>query len=155
MELRVCNTCDEEKELNDFYRRSDSGNYTGECRQCKIVRQAKRYRANKLHHNKLCKDRYDAHGRFVRYGITLERYREMEAEQDHRCALCRTPDPGGKGVWHIDHAHKTGEDYKVARYEGARVRGLLCHRCNQALGFYESLLDRVGLERIEQYLERG
>jgi uncharacterized C2H2 Zn-finger protein len=42
-----------------------------------------------------------------------------------RCAVCRTDQPGGgKPVFQVDHNHKTGE-----------IRGLLCSRCNQLLGY--------------------
>lgn len=60
------------------------------------------------------------------YGITVEQYDAMLVEQAGRCAICLTP-PSGSGRnttrLHIDHDHETG-----------KVRGLLCSRCNTALG---------------------
>lgn len=41
------------------------------------------------------------------------------------CAICGTDKPGGRGRFHIDHNHETGD-----------ARGLLCIRCNQALGLF-------------------
>jgi len=61
------------------------------------------------------------------YGITQEDYEKLEKQQDCKCAVC-----GGDGFkmreWHfkklvVDHDHVTG-----------KVRGLLCHNCNRALG---------------------
>lgn len=58
------------------------------------------------------------------YGLTPADYDRMVAEQDGRCAICRTDSPGrGKPSWNVDHDHETGA-----------VRGLLCHNCNMALG---------------------
>jgi hypothetical protein len=65
------------------------------------------------------------------HGITLEQFEEMLAEQDHRCAVCRTDDHGGHN-WHVDHCHRTG-----------RVRGILCFGCNAALGQLGDDPDRI------------
>ena len=72
-----------------------------------------------------------------RYGITLEDYDQMLAEQGGRCGACGTTDVrNGKQRFDIDHDHVTGV-----------VRGLLCGHCNRAFGM---LADDVG--RIEQLL---
>lgn len=58
------------------------------------------------------------------YGITLARYEEMLVSQNGKCAVCGTNDPGrGHPSFCVDHNHATGV-----------VRGLLCHRCNAAIG---------------------
>ncbi len=61
-----------------------------------------------------------------KYGITVERYFEMLAEQGSKCAICRATEPGGRfknNRFHVDHCHATGV-----------VRGLLCNACNHLLG---------------------
>ena len=48
----------------------------------------------------------------------------MLDEQDGKCAICDTNEPGGRfNTFHIDHCHTTGV-----------VRGLLCSKCNHAIG---------------------
>ena len=58
----------------------------------------------------------------AKYNITSERFDEMLKEQDYKCAICNTDDPGATN-WHADHNHKTGQK-----------RGILCHKCNTGLG---------------------
>lgn len=63
---------------------------------------------------------------FKSYGITAEIYNRMLANQGGVCAICKGP-PTVRKVFYIDHNHKTG-----------KVRGLLCHQCNIALGHIEN-----------------
>lgn len=75
------------------------------------------------------------------FGITPDRWDALFAEQGERCAVCKTDDFGGKRP-HTDHCHKTGE-----------VRGLLCKRCNQGVGFF---VDDPNLMRAAaDYIERS
>jgi hypothetical protein len=60
------------------------------------------------------------------YGITQDEYLRMEASQGGRCAICGTEDKGKWQYLHVDHCHATG-----------KVRGLLCVKCNTALGWFE------------------
>lgn len=55
------------------------------------------------------------------YGITLDHYNELLARQGGACAICHE----NKDVRNlaVDHCHETG-----------KVRGILCQRCNRALG---------------------
>jgi hypothetical protein len=56
------------------------------------------------------------------YGISPERFHEMYESQDRRCAVCKKQF-GSKSEANIDHCHAT-------RW----VRGLLCNKCNTAIG---------------------
>jgi hypothetical protein len=61
------------------------------------------------------------------YGMTEADFERMLAEQEHRCATCSvelTIDHRKPNTAHIDHCHETG-----------RVRGILCMRCNSAVGY--------------------
>lgn len=60
-----------------------------------------------------------------KYGLTVERYDQLMAEQDGACAICGVagPEAARWGKLVVDHDHETGE-----------VRGLLCSNCNCAIG---------------------
>ena len=75
-----------------------------------------------------------------RYGANKEDYNRLFEEQEGGCAICGEPETKeqrGKIVkLAIDHDHKTG-----------KIRGLLCHKHNIALGMFEDdiflLLDAI------------
>lgn len=77
------------------------------------------------------------------YGLSLEQFEALLAAQGGRCAICRTDTPPGegrKGVWNVDHCHKTGA-----------VRGILCAWCNSGLGYMRD--DPEALRNAIAYLE--
>ena len=76
-----------------------------------------------------------------KYGITPAIYAERLAAQQHSCAICKTTTPGGgMQVFPVDHDHATN-----------RVRGLLCNRCNRALGLFKD--DAAILHAAAAYLQ--
>jgi Recombination endonuclease VII len=75
------------------------------------------------------------------YGMTVEAWDRMFYAQDQRCAICRIGEHGGRG-WATDHNHETG-----------KVRGILCHKCNLALGHADDSLDRLRL--MVAYMEKN
>lgn len=77
-----------------------------------------------------------------KYGMTLEQFDALLVEQGGRCAICRTDDPGKKGIWHIDHCHGSGV-----------VRGLLCSPCNTGLGHFKDSIEN--LVRAVNYVARA
>lgn len=78
------------------------------------------------------------------YGITIEQYNAMEVQQGSACAICKQPETqernGVKYKLAVDHCHKTG-----------KVRGLLCFKCNSAMGSFEKR--DVPMSNVESYLE--
>ena len=71
------------------------------------------------------------------YGITLEQYEAMMAEQNGVCAICKQPEntkdkDGGPRGMPVDHCHTTG-----------KVRGLLCTPCNRALGMFKDSTENL------------
>lgn len=72
-----------------------------------------------------------------RYGIGLEEYDAMKAQQDGKCGVCKE----SRHVLYVDHCHSTGV-----------VRGLLCQKCNTGIGM---LRDSIKLLRSAvKYLEK-
>ena len=84
-----------------------------------------------------------------KYSLTAEMYEQMVIAQNSTCAVCGTSDPGGSiRRWHIDHDHTCcGPGVSC----GKCVRGLLCSRCNTAIGLLEDSPTR--LEAALSYLK--
>lgn len=76
-----------------------------------------------------------------RYGMARGQYNAMVKAQEGKCAICGWQS-SPKDPLHVDHDHKTG-----------RVRGMLCSRCNMALGSVED--DTSLLGSMIEYLKRG
>lgn len=78
-----------------------------------------------------------------KYGMTLERYNELLALQKGKCAICGSTSPKRKGAlgFFVDHCHVTD-----------KVRGLLCHRCNLAVGWMED--NSALVNSVCTYLEK-
>lgn len=82
-------------------------------------------------------EKIDARRRMKKYGVSRDCFQLMLAVQKNACGICdevfsKTPQ--------VDHDHTTGE-----------VRGLLCGRCNIALGGFKDSLEILG--RAKEYLQ--
>lgn len=75
------------------------------------------------------------------YGMTPEEYDAMLAQQGGGCALCGAEKGHNGTSLAVDHCHRTG-----------KIRGLLCTKCNTALGHFGD--DAYGLRRVLAYIER-
>ncbi len=75
-----------------------------------------------------------------KYGMTPAEWDALFESQGRRCALCKTDTPGSKKGWSTDHCHKT-----------QRVRGILCPRCNIAIGWLEGLALTSALEYLSDH----
>jgi hypothetical protein len=77
----------------------------------------------------VCRDKYQRSYRLEKgydrkrhYGIGPVEYAEMLVKQNGVCAICEGVNPNGREL-SLDHDHSTG-----------KARGILCNRCNLALG---------------------
>ena len=134
---KVCNRCENEKPLEDFYRHKKcTGGYMHQCKECMKAHANSRRQSPEA--KELARDN------FLRrtYGITAEDYDVMYADQDGSCAICKTHQLELDRTLFVDHCHETGN-----------VRGLLCSQCNSGLGMFkdntQALLDAV------EYLEKN
>lgn len=92
-----------------------------------------------------CKDYGTIEAYYKRtYGITIKDYLDIAEEQGYVCAICGQDNfkmgDFHSGVLVVDHDHQTG-----------KVRGLLCHNCNRALGLLHD--DKSALSQALKYLE--
>lgn len=81
------------------------------------------------------------------FGLSYDAYLNMLVSQNHSCAICKTHiiPYGSKQetdmIANVDHCHTTG-----------RVRGLLCRRCNTALGLFKD--NSTAIRLAADYLEK-
>lgn len=78
--------------------------------------------------------------RLKSYGISLEQYEEMKIRQGEKCLICNIHVSNLKTGLCIDHCHNT-----------KKIRGLLCRKCNSALGLFNENLEF--LKNAINYLE--
>lgn len=82
----------------------------------------------------------------AQFGMTIEDYDAMHKAQGGVCAICNQPETSSRGgkVYRlaVDHDHNTGQ-----------VRGLLCFKCNSAMGSFEKR--NVPLENVIKFLKGG
>lgn len=104
-----------------------------------LAEKQKRYRAEHPGYERAIKVK--------RYGITIEEFFQMISDRGDRCDICgEVPDK----TLHIDHDHNCCPGRNSC---GKCIRGLLCSRCNLALGGFRD--DKELLSSAILYLEGG
>jgi hypothetical protein len=82
----------------------------------------------------------------TKYGLSYTDYVSLYNDQEGRCKLCNRYHPLESSVFteilNVDHCHLTN-----------KVRGLLCHKCNKALGLFSD--DVKILQKAIQYLKEN
>ncbi len=131
MVLRKCKGCGleatTEKELV-LFRKSNASKYGREhkCKVCSNIERAEDPR-QQLHDKK--------RRAFNKYGITLEQY-EVSMATSPCCEIC-----GDSNNLNYDHDHIT-----------MCFRGVLCNKCNRALGMLGDTLE--GVKKAYEYLQK-
>lgn len=126
---KACPRCRQIKPVSEFTIRESgarAGQAVAHCKACCVERN----KTAKLR-DKTIYRRIEWPSKLRRqYGIEPADYYAMLAAQNGGCKICGIRRPGGgkhRGdeltAFHVDHDHATG-----------RVRGLLCMKCNKALG---------------------
>ena len=120
MKCKLCPKCGQSLSLDQFHKNKRQAD--GFQSSCKICHGEANKRSAK-------KNPDTAKRAALKYcfGMTLEKFAELEAKQNGLCAICFKPETRthkGK-TWRlsVDHCHKTG-----------KVRGLLCAACNLMIG---------------------
>lgn len=145
-ELRTCKHCGRRSFMENFKKsKTTLSGVVNVCKWCANDKQ-KAYRIRSGYEN----PKLDASGRQRKadlnlerkYGITADDYNKMSEMQNHVCKICGKKEPHPKRTrLSVDHCHKT-----------KAVRGLLCSRCNYALGHFND--DVAMLKSAIDYLEQ-
>jgi hypothetical protein len=103
------------------------------------------FKERKRQYDKLRRASLHPHLRYY-YGITFEEYAAMLVSQNGVCAICGKPESAtnqyGVKRLAVDHDHAT-----------KCVRGLLCSKCNRAIGLLDE--DTGRMLRAVAYLAKG
>jgi hypothetical protein len=147
-----CSKCRQVKPKDEFYK--DNSRKDGRCCRCKIcatayakeyhrrpeVKKREKAYSKGYHYRPEIKRRQQSYALQRTFGITIVDKETLFDIQNGSCAICkRKLNEISKA--HIDHDHKTD-----------KIRGLLCHNCNTALGM---LRDDTGiLYEAIKYLDK-
>lgn len=145
--IKLCNTCKIEKDFSEFSIRKDTGKPVANCKKCrntwskhwrlnnpeKFKAIVARARPKQLEYYRNGKGKVNNRkGLLTRiYNIDQETYDNMILDQQGVCAICKRPETRDKTKYlSVDHDHLTN-----------KVRGLLCAKCNSALGQFEDNIE--------------
>lgn len=95
-----------------------------------------------------CKEKARAKSK-AKNQMSDEEYQSLLAAQDHKCAICKKPETGR----HERSSEKTVKLAKDHCHETGKWRGLLCRKCNMALGLFGD--DVAALLRAADYVTNG
>lgn len=147
--IKYCPNCKTDLPTSSFNKASRRDGYQTYCRSCHNKMQREKYASDPMEKVKrqIREGRRKEKDPLVKrraellrlYGITLEQYAEIFAEQGEVCAICKS-ECGTKKSLSVDHDHLTG-----------RVRGLLCNGCNTSLGHFKD--SPLLLQRAIEYLQ--
>lgn len=115
-EKLICDKC--RKEKSSLWQKENKERVNEKNRIWASLNYEQKYNSGK--NSKLLKE----------YGINLEEFNKMLIKQNYKCKICGKEETkqfkNTKWKLSVDHCHKTG-----------KVRGLLCAKCNIALGKFE------------------
>jgi len=157
--MKWCPKCKTQKSLEDFHKSSRSkdgrNGYCKECninqrmnryeykkekiiktdskKQCRICKEIKEYSCFKNKKYTYCNEcvKFIGNVRVLkRYGLTPESYKTILDNQGGVCKICNSIEKDNKRL-SVDHDHSCCSGTTSCR---KCIRGLLCSRCNKALG---------------------
>jgi len=142
--MKECMKCKIDKPLEEFHNRAKSKDGKQSiCKSCNIARVKVWQASNPERHEANWKN--NSYGeqallkrRASKYGLSVEQLLEMLKDADGLCNICKR----NPVKWLVvDHCHST-----------LKVRGVLCEKCNQALGLLDDNIEF--LESAINYLQK-
>ena len=133
LQIKSCPKCKIEKSVTDYYRTSSK------CKSC--------HRKDKVEWMTNNRDKVIAQNRRwawkKNFGLTEAEYYNMAEDHKHVCAICHRSEDT---LLSVDHCHTTG-----------KIRGLLCKKCNLAIGHFDDQIDRLksAIEYLEKHQEEA
>jgi hypothetical protein len=135
--VKICKKHGELKENQTIYIKNHLKKYYFKCKKCHLLTTKKTSqktteKRKKGHFNKIWYSYYLKY----KFNITMKQYEDMLKEQQGKCKICNKEETmkkrnyDCKKMLSIDHCHITG-----------KIRGLLCHRCNVALGSFKDSIE--------------
>jgi hypothetical protein len=132
--LFTCTECKKNKPNKEFYKRGEvkrGRNYFSKCSDCCRKQNRKSFHSSIKSRNSRLKRKFN---------ITYEEYLILLYNQNYSCYICDIPEKELTKKLAVDHCHKTG-----------KVRGLLCNKCNTALGLFNDNINI--LKKAIKYLK--
>lgn len=136
---KQCRKCGVTKPLEEFYVANNI-----KCGRKSICAVCERNRTARWRASAGVRHKHKARARYVylKYNLTEQEYDSLLRQQDYKCAICKTDQTECLfQKLHVDHCHTTG-----------KVRGLLCHSCNNGLGKFKD--NAESLQSAISYLEK-
>ena len=126
-----CPRCEQDKFVSAFGKdKTKKTGLSSYCLDCANANRKTNYAKNPDNEKQKLTAYYNANKERARhyslkalYGLSAEAYRDMLAQQNNSCKICKTHQNNLKRKLFVDHCHETG-----------KVRGLLCQYCNTMLG---------------------
>jgi len=163
--MKTCKKCNKNKDLSCFWKqkRAKDG-LRSDCKDCNRIEHQKWVENNRdktrESSRKFAKENRDKAKKKLekwrkknpekvkdyrlkkRYGITIDQYNDTLEKQNHCCYICKKHKSEFDKPFGVDHCHTTG-----------KVRGLLCGKCNRAIGLLEDNKDIIN--SAKEYLEKN
>lgn len=128
---KYCYYCKRTLPVGQFHR--DGSRSDGLCNRCKKCNNDYTRKHQKAHRGKRRQFELKHY-----YGITVEEYNSLMKKQKNVCAICGLKP---EKYLAVDHCHKSG-----------KVRGLLCRKCNSAIGLLDD--SSIRLRAATLYLRK-
>ncbi len=142
---KQCKTCKEIKPLESFgITRQNKDGRSGHCKICINAYSRLKWKNSTKKRKRSPEERKRLREQHVlrQFGLDIDEYNRIFTKQKGRCAICGIHQLELKRTLSVDHCHATNV-----------VRGLLCIKCNAAIGFLKD--DVKILKNAILYLNKG